>query len=66
LRSSIFGSAAHIRKAATSLPCCSIVEGLPSSKVTLPGASGGGMPIAPPSGVWCAAPCQAELRSPGK
>ena len=47
------------------MACWSTVEGLPSSKVTLPGASGGGMAMKPPGGTWCASPVQDDDTSPG-
>ena len=43
LRCTSFGSAAHIRKAVTSLEYCASVAGAPSSKVTCPSDRGFGM-----------------------
>ena len=48
LRASSFGSAAHIRKAATSRPYWSTVAGVPSVYSTCPSLSGFGMPMAWP------------------
>ena len=47
LRASSVGSAAHIRKAATSRPYWSTVVGVPSVYSTWPSLSGFGMPMAP-------------------
>ena len=57
-------SAVHIRKAETSLACCSTEAGVPSSKVTPPARSGGGMAMKPPCGTW-SWPFHAEDTSPG-
>src|SRR3954463_5654410 len=48
LRSSRCGSAAHIRKVATSWAYCGRVAGAPSSKVTCPSESGFGILMAWP------------------
>src|ERR1700686_5110360 len=48
LRSSICGSAAHIRNAVTSLAYCATVAGKPSSNVTWPSFSGCGILMAWP------------------
>src|SRR4029077_10139492 len=61
LRATRCGSAAHIRKAEISLEYCCMVCGAPSSKVTCPAWSGGGIAMlwpgkyllkCPPSGSW--------------
>src|ERR1700692_3813190 len=48
LRASICGSAVHVRKVVTSLEYCATVAGDPSSKVTWPSESGGGILMAWP------------------
>ena len=50
-------------KAATSVASWFTLEDLPSSKVTWPGCSGGGMAMKLPSGTG-PLPCQADVRSP--